>query len=296
MENKCLNCDYYNMKGKFYSTGNWSVYKHTAPSGKVYIGITSQKSNERWRNGKGYKEGTHFFNAISKYGWNNIKHEILFNNFTERMAKLMEQCLIVLYRSLDREFGYNMTLGGEGTLGWIPSEETKKKISEANSGKHHSKESREKMSEAHKGENNSMYGKYHSEESKKKMSKVKSGENNPFYGKHHSEGTREKMSEAHKGENNSMYGKHHSEESKKKISESNKGHRISKEHKKKISEAHNIEVMCLSTNKKFISIKNAAEFYGIKNTSDIGKCCRGIRKSCGKDPITGNPLRWAYFD
>lgn len=33
---------------------NWIVYKHTSPSGKVYIGITNQPANKRWKNGMGY--------------------------------------------------------------------------------------------------------------------------------------------------------------------------------------------------------------------------------------------------
>ena len=34
----------------------YTVYKHTSPSGKVYIGITCRKPKYRWNNGKGYKE------------------------------------------------------------------------------------------------------------------------------------------------------------------------------------------------------------------------------------------------
>lgn len=31
------------------------VYKHTCPNGKVYIGITSQKPEHRWKKGKTFK-------------------------------------------------------------------------------------------------------------------------------------------------------------------------------------------------------------------------------------------------
>ena len=59
----------------------YTVYKHTAPNGKVYIGITSHSIEGRWRkDGSGYKLNNHFWNAIQKYGWNNFKHEILFEN------------------------------------------------------------------------------------------------------------------------------------------------------------------------------------------------------------------------
>ena len=60
------------------------VYRHIFPNGKSYIGITSKKPNQRWENGKGYsKTGQNaIYNAIKKYGWDNIKHEILFDNLT----------------------------------------------------------------------------------------------------------------------------------------------------------------------------------------------------------------------
>lgn len=38
----------------------YTVYKHTTPSGKVYVGITKQKPEQRWDNGNGYKKNEHF--------------------------------------------------------------------------------------------------------------------------------------------------------------------------------------------------------------------------------------------
>lgn len=40
------------------------VYCHIFPNGKRYVGITSQKPNERWRNGRGYKGSNAVYNAI----------------------------------------------------------------------------------------------------------------------------------------------------------------------------------------------------------------------------------------
>ena len=58
---------------------NFIVYRHVNEvNGKVYIGITCQSLNDRWRNGKGYGKSTHFAHAIQKYGWDNFEHEILF--------------------------------------------------------------------------------------------------------------------------------------------------------------------------------------------------------------------------
>lgn len=89
------------------------VYKHTTPSGKIYIGITRRKAEERWLDGRGYKYNKHFYNAIKKYGWDNIKHEILLKDLQEHEAKEMERFFIQLYKSYDHNFGYNKTLGGD---------------------------------------------------------------------------------------------------------------------------------------------------------------------------------------
>lgn len=60
----------------------YKVYMHTLPNGKKYVGITKRNVNERWKNGNGYKNNCRFYNAIRKYGWDNITHEILFDNLT----------------------------------------------------------------------------------------------------------------------------------------------------------------------------------------------------------------------
>ena len=92
---------------------NYIVYKHTTPSGKVYIGITRQDVRKRWRNGKGYDLCTAFHRAILKYGWENITHEIIFAGLSKDEATTKEIELIDLYKSTDPSKGYNLTTGGE---------------------------------------------------------------------------------------------------------------------------------------------------------------------------------------
>lgn len=113
---------------------NWTVYVHTCPNSKRYVGITSQSVEKRWAKGNGYWGHRYFFNAIQKYGWENIKHEILFENLTESEAKQKEIELIAFYNSYDREFGYNQTLGGDGRKGAM-SEKQKELLSVVNRGK-----------------------------------------------------------------------------------------------------------------------------------------------------------------
>ena len=83
-------------------------------------------------------------------------------------------------------------------------------------GKHLSEDTRRKLSEANKDKPSGMKGKHHSEETRKKISDSKNG-------KHLSEETRKKMSKSHNGKPTWMKGKHHSEESCKKMSEAKKG-------------------------------------------------------------------------
>lgn len=153
----------------------WVVYKHTSPSGGVYIGITSQNVKKRWNWGAGYVGSPRFYNAIKKYGWKNIKHEILHTDLTEEEAKQLEKELIMKFSSGGK--CYNLTYGGDG--GSL-SEETKKKIGDAL--RNPSKETREKISRAHKGLK-------HSEEAKRKI-----GEHNLSRG----QGWIDKISNAHK--------------------------------------------------------------------------------------------------
>ena len=120
----------------------YSLYKHTTPSGKVYIGITRQRPTKRWLHGKGYANQDYFYKAILKYGWDNIKHEVLLTGLTRDEAEEKEVEYIAKYKSNQRKYGYNVDRGGRVCR---MSDETKEKIRKANIGKHHSKETCEKL-------------------------------------------------------------------------------------------------------------------------------------------------------
>lgn len=104
---------------------NYYVYKHTSPSGKIYIGITQQKPSKRWGNGLNYDYNTHFFNAIKKYGWENFTHEIIYEGISREEALKREKELIQYYDSSNQEKGYNISPGG-----YALGEETVAKIKE----------------------------------------------------------------------------------------------------------------------------------------------------------------------
>ena len=106
----------------------WCVYKHqNLINNKIYIGITSQVPEKRWRNGLGYYNHPKFYSAIKKYGWENFSHEILYEKLNEQEACKKEQELIKFYDSKNK--GYNLTDGGEGVQGFHHNEITKQKIS-----------------------------------------------------------------------------------------------------------------------------------------------------------------------
>lgn len=150
---------------------NYCVYKHTSPSNKVYIGITSMKPEQRWANGKGYKTQM-FYHAIQKYGWDKINHEVLFENLSKDEAEQKEIELITYYKSNQSNYGYNVDNGGS-SIG-SHSEATRQKLSNnmigdtRNKGRIHTDKSRKHMSEAHIG--NSL-----TEEAKRKLSKFNTG-------------------------------------------------------------------------------------------------------------------------
>ena len=73
------------------------MYKHTCPNGFVYVGITSRPPVQRWKNGFGYESNRDFFRTIVKYGWDNIKHEVLYTSLTEKEARKIEKRLIEKY-------------------------------------------------------------------------------------------------------------------------------------------------------------------------------------------------------
>lgn len=163
----------------------WCVYMHTSPSGKVYIGITSQKPERRWKNGCGYlrkrKNGDYaqpaMARAINKYGWENFQHDILFENLSKQDAEHKESLLVAFWETNNPKFGYNIRNGG-GSHGSM-SEEAKKKISESLKGRTIPKEAIEKSRESRKGKytgkNNWNYGKHPSEKTRDKLRQAKLG-------------------------------------------------------------------------------------------------------------------------
>lgn len=160
---------------------SYTVYRHTSPSGKVYIGITCRDVKKRWDNGRGYtySHNKHFEGAIQKYGWENFAHEILLTGLTKEEAEAKEVELIKEYDSTNPARGYNIRSGGSAHS----------KLSE---------ETKAKLSEMRRGEGNPMYGDHRPKPWQLGNNRGIVGENHPMYGR--------------RGEDNPRYGMHHTPE------------------------------------------------------------------------------------
>jgi group I intron endonuclease len=93
-----------------------------------YIGFDSRWPNRMRQHKEKYKkENRKFYDAIKKYGWDNFEWEILYQSLdAEHCLTIMESQFIQEYNSMEN--GYNMTLGGEGTIGLEPWNKNKCKI------------------------------------------------------------------------------------------------------------------------------------------------------------------------
>jgi group I intron endonuclease len=127
------------------------LYRLTSPSGRTYIGI-AKNVHKRWQEHSydarcGSNCALH--RAIRKYSFDKFKKEILVTS-TFSYVKEMEVKAIAAYSTM-APAGYNMTEGGDGTVGYIFTDEDRIKIGLAQKGRKHSEESKRARSKKLKG-------------------------------------------------------------------------------------------------------------------------------------------------
>ena len=189
-------------------TLEYYVYAYLRGDGTPYY-VGKGKNNRAWRN--------HHHVPVPKE-----KHRvvILESGLTNVGACALERRYIAWYGRKDLVTGilHNRTEGGETTLGWVPTEDTRKKMRENNIGeinpffgKKHSEKHKEKMRHMVRDGKISPKGRKLSEETRAKMRVNNAGEGNPMYGVKRT------------GKDNPFFGRKHSEETKEKIKSANKG-------------------------------------------------------------------------
>lgn len=141
-------------------------------NGRCYVGQTIRTLGQRKRahigNALRQQGSMYVSRAIQKYGPDNFTWTTLHDDITtiENLNKL-EIYYIGYYNTFEN--GYNLTLGGGGTIGWKHIDESKRKMSEAKKGKYN-------------GKDHPMYGKHLSNKHKEKISVARKGK---YIGKNH---------------------------------------------------------------------------------------------------------------
>lgn len=131
--------------------GNYTVYRHITPDGKSYVGCTSKTIKERWW--EKYNHNLLFSEAIKRYGWDGMEHEIIAENLDEDEAYKIEIETIKKYKSNDPQYGFNISKGGKSTYAGLKhTDEYRQKMSKLCKGKLLSEETLRRMKESHKKE------------------------------------------------------------------------------------------------------------------------------------------------
>lgn len=210
----------------------YKVYMFIFPNGKRYVGMTLLELKDRaGKDGIKYKGQRYLYNAIKKYGWNNIEKRIIQEDLDKESAEKLERKMIKEYDLTNKFKGYNIELGGNH-CGKV-SENTRIKLSDLNSGEKHP-----------------QYGKPKSEETRRKISETLTGRK---------VGKRGPMTEEQKKKiSNTLKGRSQSEETLKKQRDYYKTHKIHNYGKSKFM------FVDLNTGQEFTSPMELATYLSIK--------------------------------
>lgn len=214
--------------------GKGGIYQiRNVVNGKLYVGssvdLISRRSNHFRQLRKNIHHNIKLQYSYNKHGEQSFVFEVV--EFVDKPEDLIscEQYWIDKLEAVKR--GYNICPTAGSTLGFYPSEE-----------------SRRKMSESRSGEKSYWYGKHLSEETKRKLSEAHKGLKLPPE-------AIEKLRIRNSGKGNPMYGRHHTEESKRQMSLTKKGTQAYGDNPRAIP------IICLTDGKKFDCIQRCAEYY-----------------------------------
>ena len=301
---------------------------------KNYIGqVYNRTPKQRWGiNGKGYtsqkrEDGqlSYFGKAIIKYGWDNFTHEVLEVIECETLEELvltLDKLEIHYIEKYDSFYnGYNETTGGKN--GYIVSETTKKRQSNSHKAFYSSEagmKQKEEQSRKMKGEGNPFYGEKHTEETRKelrKLAKQRTGAKSNRGKKTICLQTKQVFDTAKQAsewchgnvkkhcQSNSSYAGTHPETGERLVWAYYEDYvnMTQDEINKKILQAKEFgfdgnknprarAVICLETKQVFGTSEEAKEWCH----GNVNQNLRGLSKSAGKHPETGEKLHWMYYE
>ena len=157
------------------------IYKTTnLINGKIYVGQHKTDTFDKYYKGSGQL----LTRAFKKYGKSNFACEVLATAETKEELNILETYWIAELNTMDTLVGYNLTEGGEGTVGYVHTDEAKLKMSTAKKGKSLSPEHCKAIGRA-------SLGRTLSEEAKAKLRAAN-------LGRKVSEETKQKLRDAHK--------------------------------------------------------------------------------------------------
>lgn len=263
------------------------IYCHIFPNGKRYVGITRTSPERRWGKGRNYNTCPLMDRAIQKYGWDNIKHEVIDTAESKEDAEGKERHYIELFMSDKPEHGYNILPGGDVADNPL-TDEIRYKLGNGQRGKPRTESDKAKISVGVKEafsrpSSNGHLGMHHADSTLQKMSEAQTKKWSEAQSRREeaSERMRERMGDsAYRNdvlENLSQYRRkcgewEMPEEAKAKLSEHNRGKWLGE--KSPCSKP----VLQYDTNGVFIKRwANASEVEraGIASRSNVAKCCRG---------------------
>lgn len=278
------------------------IYKITSPSGKVYIGqTTNEKARVRHYMSHNCKQQKKLYYSLEKYSFKshvfNFIEECVVEKLNER-----ERCWQDFYDSAGSN-GLNCRLTKTNDKSGYFSIETRKNMSNSAKNKKLSEEHKRKIGDAGRGKKRPEISLMQTGR-KMKEEHIRNGEKNPFFGKKHTQESRYKISKALKGkyageknfwygkknialiefnknikkEDRYFYGKNLSEEHKEKLRKSNLGKKRTNQTKENISisakkryetERHprSKYVLDLETGVFFETAKEASFAFNIKITT-----------------------------
>jgi hypothetical protein len=234
------------------------VYRHIRldKNEPFYIGIGNQSNHKRAYDYSKNRRNKIWLDIVAKTEY---EIEIIFDELSWEEACEKEKEFIALYGRKDLKTGTlaNLTIGGDGVVGALFTDEHKRKIGEKSNGRRYSKETRSKMGNAQLGNKKYLLRTTPQEEINKKISLANKG-------RIRSEEHKEKIRNYFKIYGHPCFGKNLTDETKQKM-------RDKKQKRPVVQKDANGNII-----KIWESTKSVIPFGFLQ--SSVWKCCRNLSK------------------